>query len=80
MQEEVNVMDEYVRVVFSRLPKLDDVADRGVVTGGIQGMFLKGWSIDDAVAFHNWMQEFNPTVDEDTALRAMSVIAARYPR
>ena len=37
-----------------------------------------GWSMNDVVALLNCMEEFNPSLDEETALARMATIQSKY--
>lgn len=38
----------------------------------------EGWSMNDVVAWLNCMEEFNPELDEKTALARMAAIQSKY--
>lgn len=67
--------------VMARLPKLpagspDDI-DMGIF---IRSLFFDGFSVDDAVAYCQCMEEFNPTLEEDVALERMDKLREKYKK
>jgi len=41
-------------------------------------MYLQKWSVEDAIAFMQLTEEFNPTLKEEVALAAMAAISCKY--
>lgn len=41
-------------------------------------LLKEGWSMSDVVAFLNCCEEFNPSLDEETALARMATIRRKY--
>lgn len=77
-REQLDSASDFVRKVLSKLPPLQDERDRVTVESGIRKQFSKGWSVNDSVAFHRVMQEFDPDYPEDDALKIMKRISDKY--
>lgn len=67
----------FVATVLARLT-VKDPQDLEAVKGGILNCFLKGFTVSDAVAYMGLCEEVNPDISEETALRLMAGIDAKY--
>lgn len=73
----MNVADQFIEQVFKRLPPTIDV-DKIEFTAFIRSLYLDGYTEDDAVAYMKCMEEFDPELDEDTALARMNKLRTKY--
>lgn len=52
-----------------------DIMELETVTRAIDGLEVKGWTVEEAASYLRWMEHVNPDIDEETALRHMNAIA-----
>lgn len=70
-------VEAFVEAVLARID-IKDPRDIPAMTGGTASLYHQGFSIADAVKFSNCMEEVNPELGEEEALKRMEAIRARY--
>lgn len=79
MQDKVNNIMQRMRIRSWREEVLDLSEKDWEFFENTAGALLKaGWTENDIVAFLKCTEEFNPELDEETALERMALITCRY--
>jgi len=76
------VIEDEVEEVFRRLPLLpeEDRFLEPVIKQDIKRKLEEGWSKQDILSCLRCVENFDPDLDEDIALRRMAKISAKYKR
>lgn len=69
--------DEYIAAVRARLPDFPAEEAEGIDQCILQ-LYRSGFTVKDAAAYCRCMEEVNPSLDEDVALKRMSYIRSKY--
>jgi nitric oxide reductase activation protein len=68
-----------IAAVFRQLPPPDCCPEvKQHIERAIEKFFFEGWTVADMVLYFSCLEEFNPSLDEDVALKCMATIAAKY--
>jgi hypothetical protein len=66
-----------VQTVMRRLPVLE-ARDEPLIRAEAEQLLRRQWTVNDVVTYLHLLEEVSPDLDEETALRRMSLIEARY--
>jgi tRNA threonylcarbamoyladenosine modification (KEOPS) complex Pcc1 subunit len=74
------VKEQFVNKVMGKLSTKIDAGDVSTIRAHIEGLFLDGFSLEDAVAHTKCLEEVNPRLSETVALARMDKIKKKYAK
>lgn len=73
-------MNNFAASVLARLPEVTDPRDLGLIREHAARLGEEGWTCEEAVSLLRNMEEVNPDLSEDVALRRMATIRSNVEK